>query len=157
MARFAVLARFAVFGRDVLARRVVLRFAETTGVVARLATLLRGLDRLGLRFETAPFACKASDIPIRMPLASVAKFCVRRCAVLNPVSRCLRKAICARFAKSRAVAAALAPVPVPVSFFFCSTWAHCAPILSPALSADFATLCSNASSYRSRSREACLR
>ena len=95
MARFVVLARLAVFGADVLARRVVLRFAGRAGGVARLATFLRGLDRLVLRVETAPFACKASDIPIRMPLASVAKFCVRRCDVFQHTSYLLQRELAA--------------------------------------------------------------
>ena len=48
--------------------------------------------------EAARLAPKPSDMPISIPLARVAKFCVSRCAVLKLVSRCARIAACARFA-----------------------------------------------------------
>src|SRR6266496_1295092 len=82
LARFVTLGRFAVFAVAPLAELPLERLAPFT--------ILRPRAVFVVLFEAPRLAPKPSDIPIKIPLASVAKFCVSRCAVLKLVSRCSR-------------------------------------------------------------------
>ena len=94
--RFAIVfARFLAFGR--FAVFTVARSADLLAVDV-LWPILRTVAAFALLFEASRVAPNPSDIPIKMPLASVAKFCDSRCAVLKLVSRCSRIAACARLA-----------------------------------------------------------
>ena len=86
VSEFFLLGRFAVLP-DALLLDLAVDFV-----------ILRAFPAFAVVLEALRLPPRPSDIPIKTPLARVAKFCVSRCAVLKLVSRCARIAAWARFA-----------------------------------------------------------
>jgi len=93
--RAAALARFAPGRFVVFADALLIDLA--VGLLLALV-ILRVFPVFAVVLEALRLPPRPSDIPIKTPLARVAKFCVSRCAVLKVVSRCARIAAWARFA-----------------------------------------------------------